>query len=318
MKYSINTMLTFDQAVDGFLLAKRAEQKSPNTLDQYAWAFAKLTDWLGPNARFDAITTNQIREFLVSVETLSAKSVHAIQAALSSLWTWAVAEGYTERHIIRPIPLPRVEEPDIVPLTQNEVRRLLAACDTTRAYHSNRHPDGTTNCRPTALRDRAIILFLLDTGIRASELCALRVRDVNMETRAVDVVGKGRKRRTVYFAKRCHQALWRYQVTRQPHLTPDQPLFHVGEVDRPDPFDRCVLSRLLTRIGKRAEVLPANPHRFRHTFAIEFLRNGGNLFALQDLLGHTKLEMVRRYARLVQADREAAHKLASPADNWRL
>jgi site-specific recombinase XerD len=318
MKNSINMTLTFDQAVDGFLLAKRAEQKSTNTLDQYAWAYAKFSNWLPTDATLDAITTTQVREFLVSVETLSAKSVHAIQAALSSLWTWAVAEGYAERHVVRPIPLPKIHDPDIVPLTQAEVKRLLAACDTTRAYQSNRHPEGTTNRRHTALRDRAIILFLLDTGIRASELCALRVSDVNMETRAVEVMGKGRKKRTVYFAKRCHQALWRYQVTRQPHLAPNQPLFHVGEIDRPDPFDRCVLSRLLTRIGRRAGVEPANPHRFRHTFAIEFLRNGGNLFALQDLLGHTKLEMVRRYARLVQADREAAHKLASPADNWRL
>lgn len=322
--------LTFSQAVEGFLLAKRAEGKSPNTLDQYNWAYRKLATHLkdAPHLKgaphlaadpiLDDITTDHIRAFLVANAHLSEKSRHSIQIALSSLWTWSTIEGYATDHIIRPISLPKIYAPDVIPFTQAEVRDLLKACERTNSYHSNRHPAGTSNERPTALRDKAIITFLVDTGIRASELCALAVADANMATRTVSVEGKGKKRRSIHFAKRCHRALWRYHTTRQDHLQDDQPLFHVGEVDTPDPFERRVLARLLHRIGKRAGIQPANPHRFRHTFAIESLRNGCNLFALQDLLGHSSLEMVRRYARIVQADRAAAHKISSPADNWRL
>ena len=70
--------------------------------------------------------------------------------------------------------------------------------------------------------------------------------------------------------------------------------------------------------GARANVAGAGAHRFRHTFAINFLRNGGNLLALQDILGHSTLTMVRRYARLAEVDIAAAQRGASPADRWRL
>ncbi|RPI48531.1 MAG: hypothetical protein EHM56_13565 [Chloroflexi bacterium] len=310
--------LTLSMAVDGFLLARRAEGLSPNTLDQYAWACRKLAAHLAGDPPLAAVTTDDVRAFLASLNGLAPKSRHSIQVALSALWTWATAEGYAEAHVVKPIHLPKTFRPDVEPFTQVELRRLLQACDKSAAYSSRRHPAGTANSRPTATRDRAILIFLVDTGIRASELCALRVADVSMENRAVTIrSGKGGKPRVIHFAQRCHQALWRYQTGRQPHMAPGQPLFHVGPADLPEAFDRQVLGRLLARIGERAGV-HCNPHRFRHTFALEFLRNGGNLFALQDLLGHSSLEMVRRYARIVQADHAAAHKIASPADNWRL
>jgi integrase/recombinase XerD len=310
--------LTITQAVDGFTLAKRAQGLSPHTLEQYAYAYRKLSAFLSPDTPLPAISTDDLRRFLTTLDHLAPKTRHSIQVALSSLWTWAVAEGHAPTHPLRAIPLPRIHRPDVEPFSRADLRRLLAACDRAAEYTSPHHPTGTANRRPTALRDRALILFLVDTGLRASELCALTIANVNLEAQSALVrAGKGQKPRLVYFAKRAHAALWRYHVTRQPHLAPGQPLFHVGPADLPGPFDRHTLRRLLQRIGKRCGV-ECTPHRFRHTFAIEFLRNGGNLFALQDLLGHSNLEMVRRYARIVDADRARAHRVASPADNWRL
>ena len=83
-------------------------------------------------------------------------------------------------------------------------------------------------------------------------------------------------------------------------------------------MSRDGLVLLVTRLGARAGVKDCHPHVLRHTFATEFIRNGGNVFALQRALGHTDLAMVRRYVETAQSDVEAAFRRASPADRWRL
>ena len=161
------------------------------------------------------------------------------------------------------------------------------------------------------MRDQSIILVLLDTGIRSSELCGLRVSDVDFETGKVFVTGKGSKERHCYLGTTTRRSLWRYLVARESQ--PEEPLF-TTQSDRP--FTRSWLRRVVSNVGKRAGVANAYPHRFRHTFAVQFLRNGGDIFTLQMLLGHSSLTMVRHYARLAAIDAEQAHNRASPADHW--
>jgi site-specific recombinase XerD len=78
------------------------------------------------------------------------------------------------------------------------------------------------------------------------------------------------------------------------------------------------LCHLIIRLGRRAGIPNANVHRFRHTFAINFLRNGGNAYTLQRLLGHSTLDMVKTYLQLAQQDDSDNHRRASPVANWRL
>jgi integrase/recombinase XerD len=79
-----------------------------------------------------------------------------------------------------------------------------------------------------------------------------------------------------------------------------------------------MLRKLLDRIGDRASVPNVHPHLFRHTFSINYLRNQGDIFTLQSLLGHSDLVIVRRHARVDQTDCAEEHRRASPVDNWRL
>ena len=88
--------------------------------------------------------------------------------------------------------------------------------------------------------------------------------------------------------------------------------------DKDRPLTRRRILAIINTISKRAGVTDANVHRFRHTFAINYLRNGGDIYTLQRILGHSTLDMVKRYLEIAQADLEKAHRKASPVSNWGL
>jgi integrase/recombinase XerD len=192
---------------------------------------------------------------------------------------------------------------------------MLKACDRTGIWKSR---EMTTNARPTADRDRAIILLLADTGIRASELCSIKMKDVNLNNHSVKVVGKGNKERIVFFGKRTSKALWKHLMLRLNAEQPEDYLFPVDYPRDPRKMRRGILMHLLKRIGERAGVRGVHPHRYRHTFAITYLRNGGDVLTLQALLGHADLKMVKRYAQVAASDCARVHQAASPVDNWKL
>ncbi len=216
-------------------------------------------------------------------------------------------------HILHNIPAPRPEQRAIEPFTEADIRAMLSSLDRSKTYSR----PGKRECNHSlgsSVRNRAILLVLLDTGLRASELCELHVKDVDLNNRRPIVLGKDSKERIIPFSAVTSQAIWRYEATR-PKDPANDFLFVIAEGQ---PLDRVGLGKLILRIGERAGVTNAHPHRFRHTFSINFLRNGGNSYALQMMLGHSTMEMVKRYLALAQADVEAAHRQASPVANWRL
>lgn len=165
------------------------------------------------------------------------------------------------------------------------------------------------------LRDEAIVLFLLDSGVRASELCAIRIRDLDLGGHRCIVLGKGNKHRLVYFGRATKKALWRYLQDR--HIQDEEPLFISARGQMAgDPLTRFGLLQLIERLGKSAALhgVRCSPHTFRHTAAIRFLKEGGNVFSLQQLLGHTDLTMTQRYLHLAEADLEVQARRYSPVD----
>ena len=166
--------------------------------------------------------------------------------------------------------------------------------------------------RPTAARDKALLLLLLDTGLRVGEVNRLKIMDVDLSNGEVHVrpYGSGQKTkpRTVYLGKAARRSMWLY-LSRLDEPRKDESLFRQTTGN---------IRSLLYRMGERANVQDVYPHRFRHTFAVQFLRNGGDVFTLQRILGHSSLDMVRRYLALADADSAEAHRKASPADRWRL
>ena len=223
-------------------------------------------------------------------------------------------------NIVRTIDPPDPKPPVVETLTREEIDALLGACERSKTW-KNRQV--VANDRPTADSDRAIILLLLDTGLRASELCGIKFGDINLTTNSIKVLGKGQKERLVYFGKRTSKALWKLLTPRLKDSKSDALVFTVGPEDDLRPMTRDVLRRLLVRIGERAGVANVYPHRFRHTFAITYLRNDGDLFTLAGTarsLGHGDGETLRprRADRLRQGAPKsfAGGQLAAMRDYW--
>lgn len=116
----------------------------------------------------------------------------------------------------------------------------------------------------------------------------------------------------MWVGSRTRPALWRYLQERDA-LDPAAPLF-VSATGKA--LTVSALRKRLVAIGARCDVPDAHPHRFRYTFSIQYLRNGGDIYTLQALLGHSSLTMVSHYLKIAQADVENAHRRASPVDNW--
>jgi integrase/recombinase XerD len=307
--------MRWENALEGYWLAK-ARNMSRHTVSDYGITFKRFGQWV-KNAEIEKVTAKQVNAFLAHLHddlNLAPKTVLNSWIALSSFWTWA-NEEFEIPHIVRAgVEKPKAKSQPMLPYSQEEVKRLLAACGAMNAWAPKRnvHVDGR---RPSKLRDVAIMLVLVDSGLRVSELCALTRSDYDKKQGRLQIRhGKGDKARLVFLGQAGQRALWRYLVERE-DLVAGAPLFATASGRA---MDSGGVRKMIMRAGLRAGVYGASPHRFRHTFAVNFLRNGGNILALQDLLGHSSMEMVRRYARLAEVDLATAQKRASPADNWGL
>ena len=301
--------ITFSQAKEGYLLAVGARHLSEHTIRDYVNTLTKFSNFLNEDLPIEEITRHHIEAFLAAQTKVTNKTLLNYHVGLSALWTWAVSEHIVPKHVVREVIPPKPEQKEIIPFTLVEIRAMLEVVGrNSTGQVNNKH------MKDSADRNRAILLLLLDTGMRASELCGLNFSQVDSHNRRVRVMGKGAKERTIPFSPRTGQALWRYLTTR-PDTRANDPLIATQDEHE---FTRSRLLKILGKIGTRAGVSKVHPHRFRHTFAIQYLRNGGDPYTLQALLGHSSLDMVKNYLRIAQIDIDSAHRRASPVDNWRL
>jgi site-specific recombinase XerD len=308
----MSTKFTLTKCIEGYMLSLYARRLSERTIESYETILRRFSEFLGKSITMADITPDHVRGFLASIKA-SNKTLLNYYITLSALWTWGTAEEIVPKNIIRGIEAPKPEKREIQPFSEDQVKDMLASLAKSKTYTRPGKALSDHSLR-TSERNRAMLLLMVDTGLRASELCGLRIQDVDQKQSRIFVMGKGSKERSLPFSARTGQAIWKY-LASVPDRRPDQPVFLT--VYGHD-FDRKQLRKLIVSIGSRAGVPNAHPHRFRHTFAIQYLRNGGDPYTLQRMLGHSTMEMVRTYLQIAQVDLDAAHRRASPVDGWRL
>ena len=158
------------------------------------------------------------------------------------------------------------------------------------------------------------MVTLLDTGLRASELSSLRFEDAHIEEGYFKVVGKGNKERFVPIGALAQKVLWRYVFHFRPEPAGDLENYLFLTLDGRR-LQSNAIKLLLRRWGKRAGVPRLHAHLCRHTYATDFLSHKcGDVFRLQQILGHSTLEMVNRYVHYTSAQDMIQGRVSSPVD----
>ncbi len=312
--------MKLSKALEGFVFSRQADGISPETIRLYKICLGSLGNYLH-DPDLNSISEKQLKEFFTWLRSLNKYQESTVQIywrCIRAFYKWAEKSFEVGRPDLI-IQRPRPAEKAINPYSQEEIQKLLAACDHTASSRTIKRKSFQME-RPTAKRDRALVLCLLDTGLRASELCRLNIQDVHLDTGQIEIKpfrsGRKSRSRIVYIGKMARNAMWSY-ISKWNTPSPAQPFFSCYHRENA-PLNRNSLNHLLSELGHRSGVIHCFPHRFRHTFAIQYLRNGGDIFSLQRLLGHATLEMVKHYLALADTDAERAHQRASPVDRWAL
>lgn len=322
--------ITLSQAIEAHLRWCASAGYSTNTTNGYKVANRLFMQHVGDKVMRE-ITAGDVEAFQVwAINTPVApsgvaprparkrrpKTVANYHIALSSLWTWAKANEWVDTHVVQATKAPKVHEPLIDPLTAEQVSKLVKSVRETKTYKNN---PLATNTRPTAARDKMIFCLLMETGLRASEVCALRLQDVEFRHpggRVRVIEGKGKKDRFIPFGRRAADAVNAYLLTRPKALPTDFLLVNEGR-NIGQPMNKDTLGRLVKRAGQRVGIA-VHTHRLRVTAACLMAKNGMSVYELQRILGHSSITTTYRYIKAAHLDLEGAMNSASPLDNLRL
>jgi site-specific recombinase XerD len=293
-----------EKLVMHFAQSNRAEGKSPKTIAWYSDMIYGFIRFLADTGRGSVLANFDItivREFIIHEQErgLSAFSVQDKVRALRAFASWLYRENYTTDQVLYNLKMPKAPKYLIEPLTNAEIDQLI----------KSQNPLTGLGCR-----NIAILVLLLDTGLRISELSGLRSDNADIEDGYLKVMGKGSKERLIPIGGLAQKMLWRYTI----HFRPN-PLLQTGDYLflTPDgnPLRPNAIKLLLRRWGKKAGVPRLHAHLCRHSYATNYLNyNCGDVFRLQQILGHSTLEMVRRYVHFASAQAMVNNKPSSPVD----
>jgi len=231
-------------------------------------------------------------------ESLSPYSIQGHVRTLKALSSWLYREEYLNESVLARLKLPKVPKLVIKVLTDDEVREILSAVN----FNTS-----------AGARNYSILLLMLDSGLRLGEVIGLKVPDIDTERGRVLINGKGSKERIVPIGSRSQRYLRRYMIHFRPE--PIRPGIDNAFLN----LDGSIITEnsirlIFKRLSVKCKIPRLHAHLCRHTFGTNYLRNGGDVFSLQKILGHEDLATVKLYMHLVEADVIQKHKLYSPID----
>ena len=271
-----------------YIASKAIQNLSKGTLQNY---YNMLCNFFrAVHKPFDAITTNDIRTYLFAYKQtrkICDRTLEQIRIYLNSFFTWCVDEGMLVKNPVSRISAIKFQQNQRHVLSPLELEKMRFSC--------------------SSLREKAMLDTLYSSGLRVSELCALKICDVDLDNRTVHVLhGKGDKERTSYINAEAVISISAYLSSR----TDDSPYMFVNLYGEKHSIQKRTVEEEIFRIAQRAglDADIITPHCLRHTFATTLIRNGCPVEHVQRMLGHAKLSTTMIYARIDDDDVRRNHE----------
>ncbi len=302
------SVVELGKLIQNYTQCLKSEGKSPKTISWYEEMLSIFIRYLESVGIFPVLVNFNlvnVRDFVVYEQNreLSPYTVQARVRALKAFSSWLFSEQYTEENILANLKMPKAPVRMVEPLTPDEISTLITAQNSLTAIGS---------------RNVAILITFLGTGIRESELSNLHFEDAHIEQGYLKVMGKGAKERVVPIGGLGQKVLWRYVFHFRPEPINDTNNYLFLTLDGKK-LEPNAIKLLLKRWGKKAGVPRLHAHLCRHTYATDFLiYNCGDVFRLQQILGHTTLEMVRKYVHYASAHTLIQGNVTSPIDRMNI
>jgi len=296
--------MKISDAIKDFLAEQVFRGNTQKTIRYYTLSLGRFTTYLAaahadaPDPELDALTIPMLRGFhswLVSQE-LSTTSIQSYVRALRSFLTFCHNQDFMTVNLSEKFKLPKAKRHELDILSDNEVKQLFSVFNVKYLGH---------------LRDYCICALMLDSGLRMNEVTTLRLDKLKLTEGFAIVCGKGNKERVVPLGLTSRRMLARY-VARRPAIARTERVFLMANLS---PITDNTIQQIFKRLKTRAGIPRIRAHLLRHTFATRYLENGGEMYSLQQILGHTSLEMVKRYVHTTHKKFVPTFGTFSPMDN---
>ena len=291
--------MTIRECIDDFLIEQQVRGNSPKTVKHYSRCLGLFERFQSPkNPDISAVSVSDCKAYYIhlSSRNVSSVTVQTYIRALRAFLSWCYLEGYIPENIPKKFRLPKAQKKKIDILTDSEVEQLFR-CLSGRDFIS--------------IRNYCIVALMIDSGLRLNEVVTIRRDKIHIAEGYAIVNGKGNKERFVPLGLNSKRALLRYCAI-VPNKEKETPLF---VKDTLIPIKESTVKQLFRKLKSRSGIPRLHPHLLRHTFATRYIERGGDIYSLQSILGHTSLEMVKKYVHLIPSKTVVNFAVLSPLDN---
>lgn len=291
-------IITIEKAIDLFIIEQQLKGNTEKTQKNYRQFLKYFVSFIGKDKfvnelelydlkQYQLYLNNKEKEYTVKTTIKKKITKTTIQTYIRSLRVfvrWLYEEGYIRENFALKFKLPKAPRKTIEILSDEEIQKLYKSINDRTEF---------------GLRNKCVVSLMLDSGLRLDETITLEVPSIHFTQNVVKVSGKGEKDRIVPLGTYTKKLLFKYLNGYRP--MPEYPTDRIFISQEKTPISSDVIKMLFYRLKKKTGITRLKPHLLRHTFATRYLMNGGDAFSLQMILGHTSLEMTRKYSHLASS-----------------